>query len=92
MNLILNARDAMTRGGRLEIITEVGENAVVVKFRDSGSGISPSISRRSTIHSSPRKRLDPERVWVWPSATASFRIMADGSLWIAGLVKVRALR
>jgi signal transduction histidine kinase len=41
MNLILNARDAMTRGGRLEIATERSENSVVVKFRDTGSGISP---------------------------------------------------
>jgi two-component system, NtrC family, sensor kinase len=39
MNLILNARDAMTLGGRLEIATELSENAVVVKFRDTGGGI-----------------------------------------------------
>ncbi|MBX3280286.1 MAG: PAS domain S-box protein, partial [Acidobacteria bacterium] len=41
MNLILNARDAMTGGGRLEISTEGADNAVVVRFRDSGVGIAP---------------------------------------------------
>ncbi|MEP7271370.1 MAG: ATP-binding protein [Acidobacteriota bacterium] len=41
MNIILNARDAMTRGGRLEILTDTRENSVIVRFRDSGSGISP---------------------------------------------------
>jgi two-component system NtrC family sensor kinase len=41
MNLILNARDAMTGGGRLEISTAAADNAVVIRFRDSGMGIAP---------------------------------------------------
>lgn len=46
MNLILNARDAMKHGGRLEIATETGDNSVIVRFRDNGGGILPqNISR-----------------------------------------------
>lgn len=41
MNLILNARDAMKGGGRLEIITEASDQSVNIIFRDTGVGISP---------------------------------------------------
>jgi signal transduction histidine kinase len=46
MNLILNALDAMPRGGRLLVSSSISDGHVAIAFRDSGSGMSAEQLRR----------------------------------------------
>jgi signal transduction histidine kinase len=46
MNLIMNARDAMPRGGELIVTTSAADSTVSVEFTDNGVGISPENLRK----------------------------------------------
>jgi signal transduction histidine kinase len=46
INLLLNARDAMARGGRIQISAQHTRGVVVVKVEDEGCGVPPEIRHR----------------------------------------------
>src|SRR5262249_38493573 len=46
LNVVANARDALPRGGRVEIAVGGGEDAVELVVRDNGDGMSPEVVER----------------------------------------------
>jgi two-component system cell cycle sensor histidine kinase/response regulator CckA len=86
MNLAINARDAMPDGGRIIMETmntdldegyaaqHAGVEAgpyVLLSITDTGAGMTRRWCNTSSIPSSPPKRLERARGWVFPRSTAS---------------------
>lgn len=80
MNLVINSRDAMPKGGILDISADnffIDENYakmnleatvgphIVISIRDTGTGMSPEILDRIFEPFSPPKPWDRERGWVF---------------------------
>ena len=86
MNLAVNARDAMTTGGRLTIETadveldeacakqlaevKLGPYALLAVI-DSGEGMTPELMGRILNRFSPPKSAERAPGWAWEQCTAS---------------------
>src|SRR5262249_10530283 len=57
LNLFLNARDAMPRGGWLTVLTRAEGAKVVAEIADTGAGIPPGRRRRLSAPSFPPKDI-----------------------------------
>ncbi len=90
INLILNARDAMPNGGRVEIKTQLEAGhpwspsfigpRVLLTVTDTGSGMNERRERGRSNRSSRRKSAKrPD--WVWRRYTALFSKPAVRSVW-----------
>jgi len=47
LNVVKNAKEAMPRGGTLEVKTELKQNTTRIVFKDSGCGMSPAVKKKS---------------------------------------------
>lgn len=47
VNVVKNAKEAMPRGGTLEVKTEVRNNTARIQFKDSGCGMSSAVKKKS---------------------------------------------
>jgi diguanylate cyclase (GGDEF)-like protein len=45
-NIIFNALDAMSQGGKLDILADREDEAVIISFRDTGVGMAPEVLER----------------------------------------------
>ena len=71
MNLALNAKDAMEKGGVLRFITYPEDGEVVVEVQDTGCGIAPDIIDTIFEPFFPPKKMAAD--WGYLSAMASSR-------------------
>ncbi len=67
MNILVNGIQAIEGEGEIFITTSVEKDHVKINLRDTGKGIPEKIKNLFSNLSSPPKRWDRERAWVYPS-------------------------